>query len=147
MKGLNGFYIVRKDGVLLFSHESLVQGSGDWNLALLSSVICALQGIARELGKESTKVIEIGDKKLYTSIDIEFGLIFIVRADSKTKAKKIGEILKDFKDKFLKKYTNLIITETQNEKELELGVFNEFRDDLLLIIPSKSAAQTFIERI
>ena len=147
MKGLNGFYIITKEGALLFSYESFDQGGGDWNIALLSTFISAMQGIARELGRDSTKIIEIGNKRLYTSKDIEFGIIFIIRANLKAKEKKVVELMSEFKDKFLKKYTNFLLIELQKEREIEFGEFNEFKEELAQLIPSKSAVQAFIKSI
>ena len=103
MKGLEGVYIInRKNSEILFSYDTFIQGSGDWDLALLSNFISALQGFAVELGERETRLIQLEDKKLFSSLNEEFDLFFIIRCSKKSNESKFFSILDQIKQMFIK---------------------------------------------
>ena len=94
MKGIESLYIVRReDSKLVFTYEIFMQASTQYNLAIFSSVITALQNFSGELDQGELKNLALGDKKIFSTYDKAADLIFILRCSPKVKDKKVEEIL------------------------------------------------------
>jgi len=94
MKGIESLYIVRReDNKIVFTYEIYMQASQQYDLAMFSSVITALQNFTGELNQGELKSLYLGDKRIFSAYNKAKDLIFILRCSPKVKEKKIVEIL------------------------------------------------------
>ncbi len=144
MKGLEGIYVInRKNSEILFSYDTFIQGSGEWDLSLLSNIISAFQGLAVEFGEKETKLVEFGDKKLFTSLNEEFDLFFIIRCNKKVNDTKFFTLLEQIKQMFVK---NLKIYSLSPE-EIKFVKTSIFGKELAEILGTKTHVSEFLSDI
>ncbi len=94
MKGLEGVYIVNKTETnLLFSYDLVSQGSRQWNLSIFSNVVSAFQDFASEFKLKETKRIDLGGTILYSKVNDEYNLVFVIRAGKSMKEEKASDLL------------------------------------------------------
>ncbi len=95
MKGLEGVYIVNKtEANLLFSLDLLTQGSQQFNLSVFSSIITAFQSFASEFKQKEAKRIDLGHGTiLYSRVNEEYNIIFVIRCGKSMKEVKADELL------------------------------------------------------
>ncbi len=94
MKGLEGIYIVNKtDTTLLFSYDLVSTDSHQWNISLFSPFLSAFQSFASELNQKEVRRIQIADIYLYSKVNDEYNLIFVIRCGKGMKEQKALELL------------------------------------------------------
>ena len=125
MKELNGFWILEKDGKVLFQHELYAQGSNDFNSALFSNVIIAIQAFVQNLGEEKIKQMELGKSKVFISREDNTELILVIKTEKKAKPKKLNKLLEKIEKVLVKKY----IGEVRTKKELIEYIKSSFSKD------------------
>jgi len=124
MTDIFGFWIFNSDGNLLFSLEQYAQGSQEFNSALLSGLISAIQNFILELGERSAEIIELGNSKIFLARDGD--LIFVLKADPKVKDKKMSKLLEKSRDNFMTNYKKFLTSESH----IRMHIFSAFNKDL-----------------
>lgn len=135
MKGIESLYIVRReDNKVVFTYEIFMQASKQYDLAIFSSVITALQNFSGELDQDGLKSLSLGEKRIFSSYNKAKDLIFILRCSPKVKEKKVEEIL----DQIVKKCLyNINIYDIQPE-EMECVKTTIFTKDIDEVLGYKS---------
>lgn len=133
MKDLSGIWILDKDGDILFENEFFTQGSGEFNSALFSGVILAVQTFVKNLGEEKIEQMEFGNSIIYVLKDDETNLIYILRIIGEAKNKKFNKILEKIQQKLQKVYYDNLFS----LKILKEYVKSSFNDDLKEILKDK----------
>jgi len=135
MKGIESLYIVRKeDNKLVFNYEIYMQGSQQYDLAIFSSVVSALQNFSGELNQGELKSLSLGNKKIFSAYNKEKDLIFILRCNPKVKEKKIEALLNEILEKCIR---NIDIYDIQPE-EMECVKISIFAKDIDEVLGLKS---------
>ena len=135
MKGIESLYIVRReDSKVVFTYEIFMQASKQYDLAIFSSVITALQNFSGELDQDGLKSLSLGEKRIFSSYNKAKDLIFILRCSSKVKDKKVEEILNQIVTKCL---YNINIYDIQPE-EMECVKTTIFTKDIDEVLGYKS---------
>ena len=127
-------YIIDDTGTPIFIRENYIQGSENANHALLSDFITALQSFAKEFGEEETRIVELSDAKIFSTLDSLTNYIFIIKSDINAKSKKIFEILNKIKNLFIDSFMGQLAS--SNEKKTKIMVSFEHNIDVLLEEPS-----------
>jgi hypothetical protein len=144
MKGLEGIYVIdRKSSEVLFSYDTFIQGSGEWDLSLLSNIVTAFQGLAVEFGEKETKLIEFGEKKLFTSISEEYDIFFILRCSKKVNDEKFHKLLSQIKHMFIKNLRAYSLS----PEEIKFVKTSIFGKDLSAILKIKTNVSEFLSDI
>jgi len=113
-------YIINDKGTPIFIRENYIQGSGDANHALLSDFITALQSFAREFGEKETRIVELSDAKILSTMDYITNYLFILKCDVNSKNKKMFGILNQIKNLFIEKFTGFLASNENKKKEIML---------------------------
>ncbi len=111
-------YIIDEKSNPIFIRENYFQGSGNANHALLSDFVTALQAFAREFGEEETRVIELSDAKILTSMDKLSHNLFAIKCESDAKNKKMFGILNQIKNLFIDKFIGHLASSEEMKKEI-----------------------------
>ncbi len=144
MKGLKSIYIVdQKNSNVYFSYEVFKQGSGEIRHTLISPFIVAFQNLAGELGQKETNLIEMGDKKIFSTIDEEYGLIFLLITELKVKNKQITSRLDKIKDVCITNLRIYFLT-LDGTKNMKASIFEK---DILEIVGIKQKPADFLKNL
>ncbi|MHA1300916.1 MAG: hypothetical protein ACTSO9_15970 [Candidatus Helarchaeota archaeon] len=145
MNEINGFWILEPDGNILFQHELFVQGSEDFDSALLSGVILAVQSFVKNLGEEKVKQMELGKSKIFILRDNETDLILVLKTEKKVKTKKYYKLLEKLQEKIQQIYTDKIFS----KKELREYLITSFHKDFdeLMGISIKQRMSDFFKAV
>ncbi|MHA1377391.1 MAG: roadblock/LC7 domain-containing protein [Candidatus Helarchaeota archaeon] len=130
MNELNGFLILKNDGKIVFQHELYAQGSEDFDSALFSNVILAIQSFIQNLGEDNLRQMELGNSKVFISRDKEINLILVAKASKQAKAKKFNKFLKKIQEKLRNTYYEKIFS----AKELIEYINTDFVQDFEEIV-------------
>ena len=114
-------YIINDKGTPIFIRENYIQGSGDANHALLSDFITALQSFAREFGEKETRIVELSDAKILSTMDYITNYLFILKCDINSKNKKMFGILYKIKNLFIEKFTGYLASSEDKKKEIMIS--------------------------
>ena len=125
-------YIIDDTGTPIFIRENYIQGSENANHALLSDFVTALQSFAKEFGEEETRIVELSDAKIFSTLDSLTNYLFIIKSDMIAKSKKMFEMLKKIKNLFIDSFMgHLASSEQQKKKIMESfeNALNELLED------------------
>ena len=142
-KEIRSIYIIDGKGKPIFIREHHSQGSGSSSAdhALLSRFVTALQSFATELGEEDTRIIELGDEKIYTLKDGFTKFFFVLNCEPDSKSKKMFKILNDIKNLFLQKFMGNFTASEEVKKKIMVS----FLEDLNHILNPFSKLENFFK--
>ena len=143
MNKIDWIYIIDNAGATIFSYENYIQGSGNISYALLSHFLFALQSIAKDLKENEIKGVEMGNNKFFLSKEKSTKYLFILKSNRDANSQIIEPLLKQIKDKFVKKFPgrkDLFVDE-------KIELLNSFKEDIRAILKQKSNIEKFSETI
>ncbi|MHA2008263.1 MAG: hypothetical protein ACXABO_20945 [Promethearchaeota archaeon] len=136
-------YIIDSSGATIFSYENYINGMSQVNHALLSHFIYALQSVARNIGEDEIKEVDI-DKNRFFLIKEKFtSYLFIIKSKSNANTETIEPILKRIKEKFVEKFTGHFTLPVQDKLQL----LKAFKEDVKNIIEGKNHLVSFIDSL
>ncbi len=62
---VHGVWILDQTGKVIFSYEIFIQGSENYQSALLANLVTVLQQFANQIGKKEIKLIELSNSKIF----------------------------------------------------------------------------------
>ena len=144
MNKIDWIYIIDNAGATIFNYEIHIQGSSNISHALLSHFLFGLQSIAKDLKENEIKGVEMGNNKFFLSKEKSTKYLFILKSNRVANSQIIEPLLKQIKDKFIKKFPpgheNLFIDE-------KIELLNSFKEDIREIFKQKSNIEKFSETI
>ena len=127
MPEIEGFWIIEeKTRDVIFSDECFIQGSGEFDSALFTGFISAIQSFIEEIGEKKAEVIELGKSKIYLTKDESTELIFVLRSSPDTKEKKVKKLLEKIITNFNDNYSKFLTT----PEKLREHIFHAFHKDI-----------------
>ena len=127
MPDIEGFWIIESEtGEVIFSDECFVQGSENFNSALFTGFISAIQSFIQEIGEKKAETIELGSSKIHLAKEDQSKLIFVLRTNLNTKEKKMKKALDKIVTNFLDNYSKFLKT----PEKLREHIFHGFHKDI-----------------
>ena len=127
MPEIEGFWIIEATTAkVIFSDECFIQGSGDFDSALFTGFISAIETFIQEIGEKKAETIELGNSKIYLNKDESSELIFVLRAGPDTKEKKVKKTLEKIVQNFNENYSKFLTT----PEKLREHIFHAFHKDI-----------------
>ncbi|MFW9897309.1 MAG: hypothetical protein ACFFD7_16010 [Candidatus Thorarchaeota archaeon] len=143
MKEIFWIYIIDSSGATIFGYDNYVKGNSEVNHTLLSHFIYALQSVAKNLGEDETKEVEINKNKFFLIKEKLTNYLFIIKAKPNAKSEVITLILKKIREKFMEKFTGHFTLPVQDKIEL----LRAFKEDVKRIIEGKNHLLNLIESL
>lgn len=131
IKEIHRIYIIDKDAKVFYLRENYITGSDSAPIdhALLSRFVGALESFTTELGEEKTKIINLGDEKIFVIKDKITAYRFILCCDMNSKPKKMFKILNSIMNTFITQFTGKF--SASEEKKKAMNSFVEEINELL----------------
>ncbi|MFW9880640.1 MAG: hypothetical protein ACFFG0_46825 [Candidatus Thorarchaeota archaeon] len=143
MKKIIWIYIIDSSGATIFSYDNYVKGNSEVNHTLLSHFIYALQSVAKNIGEDETKEVEINKNKFFLIKEKLTSYLFIIKTKLNAKPENINPILKKIKEKFVEKFTGHFTLPIQDKIKL----LQSFKEDVKNIIEGKNHLLSLIESL
>jgi len=143
MKEIIWIYIIDSSGATIFGYDNYVKGNSEINHTLLSHFIYALQSVAKNMGEDKTKEVEINKNKFFLIKEKLTSYLFIIKTKPNAKSEIIDPILKKIKDKFVKKFTGHFTLPVQDKIKL----LRSFKEDVKRIIEGKNHLLSLIDSL
>lgn len=138
IKEIHRIYIIDKDAKVFYLRENYIQDSTPVDHALLSRFVSALESFTTELGEEKTKIINLGDEKIFVVKDKITAYRFILCCDMNSKPKKMFKILNNIMNIFIAKFTgNFSASEDVKRK-----VMNSFVEEINKLLNPRSTIES-----
>ncbi len=145
MEELNGFYILENDGQILFQYELFLQGSRDFDPALFSGVVMAMQSFVQNLGEKKFDQMELGKSRVFVSKDEELHLILVLKTAKNVNQKKYSKLLEQIQKGLRQYYYDRLFS----QKDLRNYIKTSFKRDLEELIGSsmKKRMKDFLQSL
>ncbi len=143
MKEIIWIYIIDSSGATIFGYDNYVKGNSEVNHTLLSHFIYALQSVAKNMGEDETKEVEINKNKFFLIKEKLTSYLFIIKTKLNAKPEVISPILTKIKEKFVEKFTGHFTLPVQDKIEL----LRSFKEDVKRIIEGKNNLSSLIESL
>ena len=136
-------YIIDSSGATIFGYDNYVKGNSEVNHTLLSHFIYALQSVAKNMGEDETKEVEINKNKFFLIKEKLTNYLFIIKTKLNAKSEVISPILTKIKEKFVEKFTGHFTLPVQDKIKL----LRSFKEDVKRIIEGKNHLSSLIESL
>jgi hypothetical protein len=143
MKEIIWIYIIDSSGATIFGYDNYVKGNSEVNHTLLSHFIYALQSVAKNMGEDETKEVEINKNRFFLIKEKLTSYLFIIKTKLNAKSEVISPILNKIKEKFVEKFTGHFTLPVQDKIEL----LRSFKEDVKRIIEGKNHLLSLIESL
>jgi len=138
-----GLYILNRRGELIYLQENIIPSTKELDLDYLSNFFKTLQTIAKKIGEEEVKIIDLGNSKFFLTKDKLTNIEFILKCEKNIKQKKVFETHKKIINLFIEKFIGNYNASEQTKKFL----MNSFMKDLTEIIGKGEKIEYNIESI
>ena len=131
IKDIHRIYIIDKEAKVFYLRENYISDSDSAPVdhALLSRFVGALESFITELGEEKTKIINLGDEKIFVIKDKITAYRFVLCCDMNSKPKKMFKILNNIMNIFISEFTGKF--SASEEKRNAMNSFVEEINELL----------------
>ncbi|MFX0167667.1 MAG: hypothetical protein ACFE9V_20285 [Candidatus Hodarchaeota archaeon] len=143
MKEIIWIYIIDSSGATIFGYDNHIQGNSEVNQTLLSHFIYALQSVAKNIGEDEIKEVEISKNKFFLMKEKLTSYLFIIKTKPNAKSEIINPILKKIKKKFVEKFTGHFTLPVQDKIKL----LRSFKEDVKRIIEGKNHLASLVESL
>ncbi|MFX1530583.1 MAG: hypothetical protein ACFFBC_05685 [Promethearchaeota archaeon] len=143
MKEIIWIYIIDSSGATIFSYDNYVKGNSEVNHTILSHFIYGLRAIAKNMGEDETKEVELNKNKFFLIKEKLTSYLFIIKTKPSAKSEIIDPILKKIKEKFVEKFTGHFTLPVQDKIEL----LRSFKEDVKRIIEGKNHLLSLIKSL
>jgi len=139
IKEIHRIYIIDKDAKVFYLRENYIPGSDltPVDHALLSRFVSALESFTTELGEEKTKIINLGDEKIFVIKDKITAYRFILCCDMNSKPKKMFKILNSIMNIFIAEFTGKFSA----SKDVKKKAMNSFVEEINELLTPRSTIQ------
>jgi len=104
MNQIYGFWIIKEDGNVIFSHEYYIQGIDNIEDSLFSGFILSILQFSSVFGGKEIERIELGGSKVFIIKDKDTHLIFALKSNLEANNKKMIKTIKSIYNEFNKMF-------------------------------------------
>lgn len=117
MEKIEAIYIINGENQLIFSHESLNERSDDFDYSNISRFFSVIKTFALKIGEKEAKIIELGNSKIFKTLDDEYKIEVILKYDKNIKDKKASINLKKILNLFINSFIGYFNSSLRTKKE------------------------------
>ena len=128
---ISSFYVIDKDGDLMYVFSSDSQNSEKINQDLLFKLITTMHSISLETWEENLINVSLGKKINFISTDNITGTFFILSCDVEARFKHVVPILKKLKNSYLTYFTGIKFMNETTKFEANIA-FQDSLDNILI---------------
>ncbi len=143
MEKIEAIYIINGESQLIFSYESLNERSDDFDYSNISRFFSVIKTFALKIGKKEAKIIELGNSKIFKTLDDEYKIEVILKCDKNIKEKKASINLK----KILNLFINLFIGYFNSSLRTKKERMEFFIKEISFIFGGSGKVNYFLENI
>ncbi len=143
MEKIEALYIINGESQLIFSYESLNERSDDFDYSNISRFFSVIKTFALKIGKKEAKIIELGNSKIFKTLDDEYKIEVILKCDKNIKEKKASINLK----KILNLFINLFIGYFNSSLRTKKERMEFFIKEISFIFGGSGKVNYFLENI
>ena len=137
IKEIHRIYIIDKDAKVFYLRENYIQDSAQIDHGLLSRFVGAVESFTTELGEEKTKIINLGDEKIFVVKDKITAYRFILCCDMNSKPKKMFKILNSIMNTFITQFTGKFSANEEKKKAM-----NSFVEEINKLLNPRSTIES-----
>ncbi len=140
IKEIHRIYIIDKDTKVFYLRENYIPGSDSAPVdhALLSRFVSALESFTSELGEEKTKIINLGEEKIFVIKDKITAFRFVLCCDMNSKPKKMWKILNSIMNIFIAQFTGKFAA----NEAVKRKAMNSFEEEINELLEPKSTIES-----
>jgi len=140
IKEIHRIYIIDKVAKVFYLRESYIPDSDSAPVdhALLSRFVGALESFTTELGEEKTKIINLGDEKIFVIKDKITAYRFVLCCEMNSKPKKMFKILNSIMNTFITQFTGKFSANKEEKKK----AMNSFVEEINKLLKPKSTIES-----
>lgn len=117
MEKIEAIYIINGENQLIFSYESLNERSDDFDYSNISRFFSVIKTFALKIGEKEAKIIELGNSKIFKTLDDEYKIEVILKCDKNIKDKKASINLKKILNLFINSFIGYFNSSLRTKKE------------------------------
>ena len=117
MEKIEAIYIINGENQLIFSYESLNERSDDFDYSNISRFFSVIKTFALKIGEKEAKIIELGNSKIFKTLDDEYKIEVILKCDNNIKDKKASINLKKILNLFINSFIGYFNSSLRAKKE------------------------------
>lgn len=117
MEKIEAIYIINGESQLIFSYESLNERSDDFDYSNISRFFSVIKSFALKIGEKEAKIIELGNSKIFKTLDDEYKIEVILKYDKNIKEKKASINLKKILNLFINSFIGYFNSSLRTKKE------------------------------
>ncbi len=140
---IHGIWVIGQNGETIYDYELFVQGSEDFNSALIGNFIAGLQQFAVELGKKELKVIELSNSKILIQRDKKSNINFILKCGKSLDNEDVSKFIGNIRNFFTKHFKVDIDDSSKISSKSTLAIERFIQG--MLEIEEKSSIEQFLE--
>jgi len=88
MENIEAIYIINGENQLIFSYESLNERSDNFDYLNISQFFSVIKTFALKIGEKEAKIIELGNSKIFKTLDDDYNIEVILKCNKNLKEKK-----------------------------------------------------------
>lgn len=127
---INEVWIIQNSGICLFNQSA----ENSVNEILFSGFLSGIRTFLEEIGEKKLEKLELGNSKLiFYNLD-EYHLFIVLKSSKKAKDKFLEKKINEVQQKFINRFSPLLIDHHKKNIPYNNEDFQDFHDDLLEIL-------------
>ncbi|MFX1322857.1 MAG: hypothetical protein ACFFAQ_14565 [Promethearchaeota archaeon] len=143
MENIEAIYIINGENQLIFSYESLNERSDNFDYSNISQFFSVIKTFVLKIGEKEAKIIELGNSKIFKTLDYDYNIEVILKCDKNVKEKKASINLTKILNLFINSFIGYFNSSIQIKKER----MDFFITELSFMLGESRKTNYFLENI
>jgi len=117
MENIEAIYIINGESQLIFSYEILNERPNNFDYSNISRFFSVIKTFALKIGEKEVKIIELGNSKIFKTLDDDYNIDVILKCDKRLKEKKASINLTKILNLFINSFIGYFNSSIQTKKE------------------------------
>jgi len=143
MENIEAIYIINGENQLIFSYESLNERSDNFDYLNISQFFSVIKTFALKIGEKEAKIIELGNSKIFKTLDYDYNIEVILKCDKNVKEKMASINLTKILNLFINSFIGYFNSSIQTKKER----MDFFITELSFMLGENRKTNYFLENI
>ncbi|MFX0042286.1 MAG: hypothetical protein ACFE8L_05185 [Candidatus Hodarchaeota archaeon] len=143
MEIIEAIYIINGENQLIFSYEGLNDRADNFDYSNITRFFSVIKTFALKIGEKEAKIIELGNSKIFKTLDDEYNIEVILKCNKNVKEKKASINLTKVLNYFINSFIGYFNSSTQEKKER----IEYFIKEISFMLSKRGKMNYFLENI
>jgi hypothetical protein len=143
MENIEAIYIINGENQLIFSYEGLNERADNFDYSNITRFFSVIKTFALKIGEKEAKIIELGNSKIFKTLDDDYNIEVILKCNKNLKEKKASINLTTILNLFINSFIGYFSSSTQEKKER----IEFFIKEISFMLSKKGKVNYFLENI